>query len=350
MLKIEENISLATMTTFRTGGLARYVVSPCSESEVIDAVLFANEKKLPLVPIGSGSNILAPDSGLQVVFVRVNIRSLVVSKFDDESVEVVVGAGREWDAFVQYAVRKGWWGIENLSAIPGTVGAAVVQNISAYGVALQESIVAVRAYDTKKKIMLSLSNEECLFGYRASIFKNKCDRFIVVSVTFCLKRRALPRLEYRDVTLYFSKRFRHPTLSAIRRAIVHIRKDKFPPLTTYGTAGSFFLNPVVSEREAKKMQALYSGMPLFLMPEGGVKVPLAWILDHELHLKGERCGGAFLWEKQALVITAKKGTRAADIVILMKRIQKKVFDKTKIKIIPEVRILSNKNIISKKLS
>jgi UDP-N-acetylmuramate dehydrogenase len=343
MMKVEEHVLLSTLTTFRTGGPARFLLTVTDAAEVADAVRFAEEQNLPLIPIGGGSNMLAPDLGVNAVFVRYAASRIKLESNDDEYVHLSASAGCDWDDLVKHAVRKKWWGIENLSAIPGTVGAAVVQNISAYGVALEESIRDVEAFDAKEHAIKRFSRKECEFGYRTSIFKTERDRYVIMSITLRLKRRPNPRLDYRDVKNAFAKRITKPTVGAIRRAIARIRKEKFPPLNRYGTAGSFFLNPVMSRKKALAMERRFPGMPLFDMPEGGVKVPLAWILDRVLNLKGMREGRAFLWHEQALVIAAEAGTRSADIVKLFKRVQKTVREQTGIIVFPEVRMLGDEN-------
>lgn len=339
-MKIEENVPLSYLTTFKTGGPARFLLSLDTAKEIRDAVLFAEKEKLPLIPLGAGSNMLAPDAGVSAVFVRLTAQGISIEQKDDQ-VFVTADAGVVWDALVLLAVSEGWWGIENLSAIPGTVGAAVVQNIGAYGAALSDTLERVTAYDTYAKETTYFEKDLCGFGYRTSIFKKELDRYVITQVTFRLSKTPKPNLSYRDLALRF-RESAPPSLLKIREAVGEIRQGKFPPLSEYGTAGSFFLNPIVTEAEAVGIKERYPGMPLFSLPEGGIKVPLAWILDRALNIKGRRMGKAFLWEKQPLVIASELGAADADITELARSVTDDVFKKTGIKIIPEVRVLKNK--------
>ena len=202
-MTIEENVPLSRLTTFRTGGFARYMLSDLGTEDMGDVFAFALDKNLPLIPIGDGSNILAPDEGVEAIFVRFRVGGVRELQSDGNTVTVSVEAGCSWDGFVEQAVSKGWWGVENLTSIPGTVGAAVVQNIGAYGAALEESIVAVEAFDMRTKSLIKFSSEKCGFGYRTSIFKAERDRYLITSVTFRLGTIPSPRLSYKDVSLHF---------------------------------------------------------------------------------------------------------------------------------------------------
>ncbi len=336
MMEIQENIPLREFTTFRTGGPARFLLTAHNARDVREAVAFAENKGLLLIPLGSGSNMVAPDAGLDAVLLRYVPNAVHA----EEGIEGIISAdaGLLWDSLVALVVESNWWGAENLSAIPGTVGAAVVQNIGAYGVALSEIVAQVEVFDTNAKNFMTFSNAACAFGYRTSIFKKEKDRYIITKVTFRFSTTARPRLEYKDVAAYFTQNADEPTVARIREAVILIRQKKFPPLTEYGTAGSFFLNPIITEAESSAVHERFPGMPLFKLPEGGVKVPLAWILDHVLSLKGERTGKAFLWEAQPLVIAAERGASAEDVVMLATKVARAVHDATNIVIVPEVRL------------
>jgi UDP-N-acetylmuramate dehydrogenase len=335
-MEIEEHVPLSSLTTFRTGGPARFLVSAHDEADLADATAFAHERRLPLIPLGSGSNLCAPDEGVKAVFVRFLADSISVQS-DAKGVSLAADAGLSWDALAARATREGWWGIENLSGIPGTVGASAVQNIGAYGAAAGQHIASVDAFDTKEHTMKTFTAAECLFGYRTSIFKKEPDRYFVLRVTFLLSRNPQPNLSYRDLKNRFEDAAQ-PGLQDIRDAILETRKGKFPPLSEYGTAGSFFLNPIVTDAERSALAAEYPEIPLFAMPEGGVKVPLAWILDRVLKIKGMREGKAFVWEKQPLVLATESGARSADVYALAGKIARLAKEKTNIDLVPEVRI------------
>ena len=300
------------------------------------AALFAKEHALPFIPLGGGSNLCAPDKGVEAVFVRF-LGENISAEPDAENVFVTAEAGLSWDSFVARAAREGWWGIENLSGIPGTVGASVVQNIGAYGAAVGEHVVRVDTFDTKENITRMFTAAECAFGYRTSVFKKEADRYFVLRVTFAFSKSPRPNISYRDLKNRFGDVV-HPALQEIRDAVLEIRRGKFPPLSEYGTAGSFFLNPILTEAERSAFATQYPLMPLFPMPEGGVKAPLAWILDHVLSIKGMREGNVFVWEKQPLVLAAEFGARSADVYALAEKIISLAKEKTGIDLVPEVRI------------
>ncbi|MDE2079455.1 MAG: UDP-N-acetylmuramate dehydrogenase [Patescibacteria group bacterium] len=337
-MRIEENVLLSTLTTFRTGGPARFLLLLDTADDVPRAVAFAEEKHLPLVPLGGGSNMLAPDKGVDAVFAR--FANGALARTDGEDAYLYsADAGVSWDALVARAVEDGAWGIENLSAIPGTAGAAAVQNIGAYGAAFSDVAEHIEAYDTRTHAFVTLSAKECRFGYRSSVFKEERDRFFITRVALRLPRAPQPNLSYKDLAKRFAG-VSSPTLRDIRESIVAIRAAKFPPLDTYGTAGSFFLNPTVSASDVPALRERYPELPLFDLPEGGVKVPLAWFLDRVLELKGMRKEKAFLWDAQPLVVAAEEGARAADVRALAEATIALVKEKIGITVTPEVRILS----------
>ena len=339
-MHIQENVSLSALTTFRTGGPARFLLTIGSRDEVPEAVRFAEEKKLPLIALGRGSNMLPPDEGLNAVLIRY-LPSRIASEVKDGVAHVTAEAGCVWDELVAHAVKNGWWGIENLSAIPGTVGAAVVQNIGAYGAVLGDTLVSVEAYDTVRHEFVNIPREECELGYRTSVFKKDADRYVIVSASFALPTQGEPNLSYRDLTVYFEKKPVEHSLENVRAAIVEIRAAKFPSLTEFGTAGSFFLNPVFTESAVQTIRAKYPDMPVYPLPEGGVKVPLAWIFDQILNAKGRRIGGAFIWHKQPLVIASEADAATKDVVALAETIVRDFERETGIRISPEVRLFGD---------
>lgn len=336
-MKIEENVPLSSLTTFRTGGPARFLVTIENKNEVPEAVLFAEKKRLPIIPIGHGSNILPPDDGLNAVLLRY-LPSAITEVERGAGSLITADAGASWDVLVTRATELGLWGIENLASIPGTVGAAVVQNIGAYGAVVGDVIESVEAYDTKSRTYIVFTRTECAFGYRTSIFKTQSDRYVITSVSLLLSNTGIPNLSYRDLTLYFEKRPIAATLNRVRDAVAEIRASKFPPLDSFGTAGSFFLNPIFTTKSVQIVRDKYPNMPVYDLPEGGVKVPLAWIFDQVLHAKGRRVGSAFIWEKQPLVIASDFGAKTNDVLQLAESIVNDFFDETRIKISPEVRL------------
>jgi UDP-N-acetylmuramate dehydrogenase len=335
---VRENVPLASLTTFRIGGTADLYIEAEDEEDVRAAEGEARSRALPLIPLGGGSNVLVPDEGVRACVLRFVADEV---SFSDEGGKVFAraAAGVSWDELAARAAHEGYWGIENLSGIPGTVGGAVVQNIGAYGAALSDVLVSADAFDTHGDAVRTFTNEECAFGYRMSAFKREPGRFIVLSAVLALSREPKPNLSYRDLAERFAG-VPEPTLNDIRAAVLSIRAEKFPDLARYGTGGSFFLNQVVSPEEAETLKARFPGLPpLFALPEGGVKVPVAWFLDHRngvLDLREARVGGAFLWPRQPLVLTAEPGTTFADVDALAREVAKRMRDATGIELAREV--------------
>ncbi|MBV9349518.1 MAG: UDP-N-acetylmuramate dehydrogenase [Patescibacteria group bacterium] len=339
-MDIEEYVPFSRLTTFRTGGPVRFLLTLKGESEIPEARAFAEKKALPLVPLGGGSNMLAPDQGLEAACVRFAPSSIVVSESEDTRL-YAVEAGASWDVLVAHAVADGSWGVENLSAIPGTAGAAVVQNIGAYGAALSDTFEKAVAVDLGNGELVEFSKDDCAFGYRTSVFKENRDRYLITKIFLRLSKTPRPNISYRDLKNRFEGAV--PALADIRNAVIEIRKGKFPSLSEFGTAGSFFLNPIVMEAETFSLRARFPEMPVFDLPEGGVKIPLAWLFDHVLNVKGMRIGKAFVWEKQPLVIAAEMGASTRDIVSLSEKIADLLYEKTAIGIIPEVRVIERES-------
>jgi UDP-N-acetylmuramate dehydrogenase len=333
-MQVQENIALAPYTTFKLGGPARYFVPVKTAGELTEALAFAKEKSLSVFVLGGGSNVLISEGGFDGLVIKIEIKNGLT--VDETS--VAASAGENWDELVAFCAQRGLWGIENLSGIPGTIGGAVVQNIGAYGAVLSQVLTLVAVYDTRDEQVKMLPVAECKFGYRGSIFKQEEGRYIVLAATLRLSSLPTPNISYKDLHARFQGQT--PTLKEIRDAVLEIRKAKFPDLLVEGTAGSFFKNPIMSQADAAFLQEKYPEMPIFHMPEtDGVKVPLAWLLDNALHLKGYAVDGARLFEKQALVIAATRKASANDVKKLATFVQEKVFEELKIKIEPEVKII-----------
>ncbi len=341
-MDILENIPLKEHTTLRLGGDARFFVSVHDVNELREALSFAEEKMLPVKIIGGGSNVLFTDEGWEGLIIHMAITG---REYDEDSrgdARVTVGAGEIWDQLVEETVSQGLWGLENLSRIPGTVGAAPVQNIGAYGVEVKDVIDWVEVLDVETKNLHILSVNECNFSYRDSVFKHKeGEKFIVTRVTFRLSTYPKPMLEYKDLREYFNGKTDEVTVGDVRDAVNTIREKKFPNLTHVGTAGSFFKNPVISKTLLSEMTAwLDADVPFFEVDEHHVKIPLAWILER-LGLKGMREGNVGCWEKQPLVLVHYGGGTSEEFLNFVNKISDIVKNKTNIKIEPEVNIIKN---------
>ena len=334
---IRENEPLCTLTTWKTGGEAQFFGSVTTEAELVEAVLYARPRSLKLTVIGGGSNVLVSDTGVKGLLIQMAIKGIEAHEVGSE-VFLTVGAGEVFDEVIAETVDRGYWGLENLSHIPGTVGATPVQNVGAYGVEVGSLISLVRVYDTVLETFSSMSASDCQFGYRDSIFKHReGERYVVTAVTYCLSKQANPQIVYRDL----AERFNHliPTQADIRAAVIDVRSKKFPDWHTVGTAGSFFKNPIVIRTEYEALQATYPELPMYEVDAAHVKVPLGWILDHILKLKGQGTATVGCFEGQALVLVNRGGANTSDVVSFANSIVNKVFEQTGITVEWEVRLL-----------
>lgn len=328
-MQIEENLPLSPLTTFCIGGPARYFVRVTNVEELQQSLDFARDKNLATLILGGGSNVLISDAGFDGLVIKIEMTGV---ERDGET--LIAEAGESWDALVERAVQSGLWGIENLSGIPGSVGAAPVQNIGAYGAEVKDTLAWVEVFDTQSGQTMRLQNAECGFGYRTSRFKKEPSRFVVLRAAFVLKKNGAPNASYKDLS-----EISRSNLDTIRAKVLAIRAGKFPDLKKEGTAGSFFLNPVVSAQKAAELVRKYPGFPNF-PAENGVKLSLAWALDNILQVKGLSVGGARVYEKQPLCIAASRGSSASDVAGLAQKVSQLVQSKLKIIIEPEVKIIN----------
>ncbi|MDQ1299447.1 MAG: UDP-N-acetylenolpyruvoylglucosamine reductase [Patescibacteria group bacterium] len=331
---VSENVPLSTHTTLRVGGTARFFIECESKEDIQNALAFALEHGLLWSVLGEGSNVLAGDDVYNGVVIAIRIPGIAFVDAGEE-VQITAGAGVAWDALVLEAARCGLWGLENLAGIPGTVGAAPVQNIGAYGAEVKDTLKEVSALDTRTGQIRILVRDECAFGYRDSIFKFSA-RFVILSVTFCLQKAAQPSIEYKDLKEALAQGTDLSTPASIGNAVRTIRGRKFPDLSLVGTAGSFFKNPTISEEAYASLKEKFSDMPGFPNARG-VKIPTAFILDHMLGLRGYTEGNISLFENQPLVLVARNGATQKEIDTFANNIAARVHDATGIFIEREVR-------------
>lgn len=337
------NVSLASHSTLHCGGEAHYFVEATSRDDLEEALIWADTEGLPAYILGGGSNVLFSDEGFDGLIVKMAIDGLKM-QMDGRDTLVIAGAGMVWDTLVAHTVDAGLYGLENLSGIPGSVGASPVQNIGAYGSEISRTVEWVEVYDREEKTYKRLSADECAFDYRDSIFKHSEGKNTVVAeVAFRLSTQGVLNTEYADVAQYFLERaVENPTLQDVRRAILTIRASKFPHSGGLGTAGSFFKNPHLPTDHFNKLRERYPGMPGYATSSYLVKVPLAWILDHVLNLKGAWYDTVGLYEKQPLVMVTRKNATSRDVVSVAREVKQKVYEATGITIEPEVTILDKR--------
>lgn len=291
--------------------------------------------------IGGGSNLLFT-SDYDGVVLHSAIKGITVVDENEDEVFIRVGSGEVWDEFVDYAVDKGWGGVENLSLIPGEVGASAVQNIGAYGAEAKDVIVSVEAVSLKDGVSRVFTNSECEYSYRQSVFKNALKgQYAITYVTYCLKKHPVLKIEYGNLRQFFAADKQASlellTVQDVRQAIIDVRNSKLPDPKILGNAGSFFMNPVVSRDKFHEVQAQYPNMPFYEV-EGGVKIPAGWMIE-QCGWKGKALGRAAVHEKQALVLVNLGGATSDEIVALSDAVCKSVKDKFGIDIRPEVNFI-----------
>lgn len=330
----KENVSLREHTTFKTGGMARYFFSVKNEEEAREALAFAGRMKLPFFVLGSGSNILFRDGLFDGVIIKNEIKGMSAGRQAGGRPLIESGAGEDWDDLVAFSVLKGFPGMENLSGIPGTVGASAVQNIGAYGREAKDfisAVFAVSAEDLKERVF---TKEECAFGYRDSFFKSSAGKkFIITKVEFSFSDDAVaPDISYRDLAEFFAGRSAGSVSGAeVREAVLKIRKEKLPDLARFGTAGSFFKNPVVSRAEGEALKKKFPEIRVFDDGEKS-KVSLASVLDKVCNLKGHKKGKVGLYEKQPLVVVNFGGASFEEVSAFAEEIVRTVREKTGLEI------------------
>ena len=335
-MTVSEYVPLRTLTTFKVGGNARYVLTCESVQDVVEARDFVRLHSLPYRVLGTGSNVLAHDKDYEGTILLMQIPGL---SFESSHLQerARVGAGVQWETLVDEVVARGLWGIENLAGIPGTVGASPVQNIGAYGAELQHVFESCDVLDMDTGAITTYDIQACRFGYRDSVFKHN-RALVILGVTFLFSHTPSPRLGYSDLLKLTQEGIDLNTPEEIAHAVRTVRSQKFPDLRTCGTAGSFFKNPVVTHEAFQVLTNRFGAMPSY-PTEGGVKIPLAHILDHVLGLRGYRENHVYLYGNQPLVVVADTQATEKEIDTFACEIAKKVFDATSIVIEREVQSL-----------
>ena len=329
---IQENVDITSRHTFGIATQAQAWADYNSVDELRQIILEAKERNLPIMPIGEGSNLLFVKK-YEGLLLHSAITTLNTTPVGNNEILVHAGSGWIWDDFVAHCVAQGWYGIENLSYIPGTVGASAVQNVGAYGVEACDVIesVSLLATDTLKECTIKAS--ECNYGYRTSLFKSEWrGMYIVTGVTFRLSLTPRYTLDYGNLRQVVGDT---PTLQGVRDAVIEIRRKKLPEPSVLGSAGSFFVNPVIGREHYQKLLEKYPEMPHYEVNDEQVKVPAAWLIDH-LGWKGKSLGGAMVYEQQPLVIVNTGNAKPGHVVQLAQDIAFSVFENFGIIITPEV--------------
>ena len=338
MLRANPRVRLAPLTTFRLGGPARLLARVRSVAELEEAFELGRQKCLSTFVLGGGSNVLFADAGFDGLVVKVDLRGM---EFLDSSngVALRAGAGETWDNVVKEAVRRKLGGLENLSLIPGSVGGALYQNIGAYGAELKDVLENAQVFDVRTKQARTMTKAECRFGYRDSVFQRR-PKLVVLSATLRVSGVAQRQLAYPDL----ERRFRgkpEPSLRQVRRAVIRIRKGKFPYAERLWNAGSFFKNPVLRAEQFENLLERCPDLKSFPWSPGWVKVPAAQLIE-KAGWKGKRCGNVGVSEKHALVLVHYGHGRSAELLDLARRIVEDVERNFGITLEPEVRIVGSR--------
>ena len=331
---------LRDFTSLRVGGPAKNFVEAHNEEEIIAALVAAGDS--PVLILGGGTNVLISDAGFAGTVIHITNSALVAEVDACSGATLTIGAGENWDDFVALTIERGFAGLETLSGIPGTVGAAPIQNIGAYGHEVSEFITRVRTYDRVAKAIRTFTNQECEFEYRSSIFKKNPGQFIILEVQFQIRiGDSSDPITYLELAkkLDIQMGEKAPT-QQVRHTVLELRASKgmllSPEDRDSWSAGSFFTNPIVSQQEADKLPNAAPKWPLL---DGQVKISAAWLIENAGMHKGDEVGGARISTKHVLALTNAGDATATDLIELAKTAQAKVYEKFGIKLEPEVNLV-----------
>ena len=345
-MKDLKDYSLLAHNTFGIDAKCSRFVEYASVEEAQQLVASLTEADQPLLILGGGSNLLLTGDyqGTVLHSAIMGIEVMENSSFENQedekgSVFLKCGSGEVFDDVVAYAVEHGYHGAENLSIIPGEVGASAVQNIGAYGVEAKDIIYKVEAVEIATGKVVNFDNADCQYSYRQSKFKHEWrDKYLVTHVIYRLSKTFTPDLDYGNIrTSLAAKHIAEPSAQQLRDVIIEIRNAKLPDPKVEGNAGSFFMNPIVEKAKYDELAALYPGMPHYTIDAEHEKIPAGWMID-QCGWKGKNLGRAGVHDKQALVLVNRGGATGEEIVKLCETIRKDVFEKFGIEIHPEVNV------------
>ena len=312
-----------------------------SASDVVSLYRNARKENLPIFVLGGGSNVITHDEVFEGIVLLNKIKGFEIISETDETTDVKIGAGEVWDEVVEKAIGLGLQGIEAMSGIPGTAGAAPVQNVGAYGQEIADTLISLEAYDSKTDTIVTISADECDFSYRNSIFRDKeKGRYCILNITLRLNKAEPKPPYYASLQKYIDENdIREVNLSVIRVAVLNIRSEKLPDPAELPSAGSFFKNALVEKWKLEELQKEYSDIPNYAMSDGRYKIPTGGLID-KAGLRGYRSHGMRVYEKNALVLVNDSATGYDDLAAIREEIVQIVFDKFGIKIEQEPLELS----------
>lgn len=332
-MQILENVSIKNLTTMKLGGNAKYLIEIYNKQDIIDAINFSKSNNLPFYVIGGGSNIIAHDEMFNGVIFLMKNSGFEIIDDNENSTDIRIFAGENWDEFTESACKMNLSGIEAMSGIPGTAGAAPVQNVGAYGQEIADTLISVEAFDTHSNEFTILNKSECEFGYRNSIFKNSAkDRYVIFSITIKLFKKNPNPPFYDSLQKYFDEYNIYDfTPQIIRDTVIKIRDSKLPNPKYLSSAGSFFKNSIVKNEIANSLLEKFPNMPIHKYDEQNSKIPSGWLIDNS-GLRGQLLHGMRVYEKNALVLVNESATNYHDLEMARQEIIDTVFNKFGIKI------------------
>lgn len=332
------DFNLKEHNTFGIDVKCRRFIEFESVDELLQIVNSLTDADKPLLVLGGGSNMLFT-ADYEGTVLHSAIKGHVAVQ-TDEGIMLRCGSGEVWDDIVSLCVSNRMYGAENLSLIPGDVGASAVQNIGAYGAEAKDIILKVEAVDLQTGKMCEFTNEECEYAYRKSKFKGEWrNRFVIIYVTYKLSEVFCPCLDYGNIRAELEKRnIKVPTAEQLRNVIIDIRNEKLPDPKVEGNAGSFFMNPVVPKAKYEELVARFGNVPHYSVDDNNEKIPAGWMID-QCGWKGKSLGKAGVHSRQALVLVNRGGAEGKDVVALCDAIKRDVRDKFGIDIVPEVNII-----------
>lgn len=325
-LQVQPQVSLKPFNTFGVDVRAQLFAEAHSDADVREALAYATSHDVPLLVIGGGSNLLLT-ADIPALVLRMASRGIRVISDDGNRVVIEAEAGEPWHPFVQHTLAQGFSGLENLSLIPGTVGAAPMQNIGAYGVEIKDVFAGLTALDRQTGELRDFSLEECNFAYRDSVFKQQPGRWLILRVRFALDRVAHLHLEYGPVRQRLTEQgIEQPTPTDVSRAICSIRSEKLPDPAVLGNAGSFFKNPLVSAAVVAQIKAQHPDLVAYAQPDGQMKLAAGWLIERA-GWKGFREADAGVHKLQALVLVNYGAATGLQLLDLAQRIQKDISER-----------------------
>lgn len=338
-MDIQKEKLLTEYNTFHIPATAQWFITYDSLEELKTLLRDEYFQECRSLSVGEGSNLLFL-ANFHGIILHSNIRSIEEIERDDEQIVLRVGAGVNWDDFVAYAVEHGYYGIENLSLIPGQVGSSAIQNIGAYGTEACQYIRAVHTIHRRTGEERVFDVNECNYRYRHSIFKEpEYQDYIVWAVDYALHLKPILNLTYRELANKYGTDKEQSSLADVRQTVIDIRRAKLPDPEEIGNAGSFFMNPIITREAFVQLNKEYPDIPHYPMPDGRVKVPAGWLIE-QCGLKGYKTDKAGVYEKQALVLVNLGEATGTDIANLAAFVQKSVAEKFGITIQPEVKYIS----------